>query len=324
MDGPEPRPASRLLIVLAFITVSIAWGTTYGGIKLAVETIPPFTMACIRFSIAGLVLMGVLRLVGVEFPSRRDWVRMAAAGFLLLSLGNALLGWAEQYVDSAFAALMVNTGPFLFVIFSALAGSRVPPLAWVGMTVGFCGVLLLVSPELRNLLVGQAEPVHERFWWAFVVLIFSPMCWAAGSFVASRYPAKCHNLMSAAGQSAVAGGMAGVLAFLVGETGGDWVPSRTSLLAIVYLIVVGSWLGYVSYIYCLTHLPAHRVATTGYINNVTAVTLGVLILGERLTPIMFAGGAVILSGVYLVNVARQKATPPPPEPAGGNKDLPER
>lgn len=304
--APARAPAPPLLLVLAFITVSIAWGTTYGGIKLAVATVPPFSMACIRFSIAGLVLMAVLRLVGIPFPTRRDWGRMAITGFLLLALGNALLGWAEQYVDSAFAALMVNTGPFMFVVLAALSGQRIPALAWGGLTVGFCGVALLVTPELRNLLTGRAVPVDENFWWAFAVLIASPLCWATGSFVGGRYPARCNNLMAAAGQSALGGGFAGLIALLLGEPATGWVPSRESLLAIAYLIVVGSWFGYVSYIYCLTHLPAHRVATIGYINNVTALTLGVVILGERLTPFMVAGGAVILSGVYLVNVARQK------------------
>lgn len=296
---------TRFWAIVAFITVSIAWGTTYAGIAVAVESIPPFLLSGVRFFFAGLMLFLVLRLWGIAAPSSDDWKRLAPQGVLLLCCANGLLGWAEQYIDSSYAALLVNSGPFIFVGLSALAGEPVPRLAWVGLCIGFCGLLVLVSPSIFGEAAAGKE-LHPFFRWAVAALIIGPICWSTGSFFAKRAPPKCHHFMIAAGQN-IAGGLgAMVVSLCVGELSVVHVPTRESVYALIYLLFVGSWIGYIAYIYCVIHLPPHRTATTVYLNMVVAVLVGWLFLGEELTPPMLIGGAIMLAGVWTVNLARTK------------------
>jgi drug/metabolite transporter (DMT)-like permease len=291
--------------LIAYVTVSIAWGTTYGGIKVAVETMPPFTMAATRFIVAGVLMIWAFRLAGFALPARRDLWRLAGVGFLLLTCANGLLSFAEQHVSSAFAALMVNTAPFLFVGLSAWAGERVPAIAWAGLIIGFGGVLVLVSPQLRDALGPSPAVVPPAYWWSVLALVIGPSCWAVGSFLGKRHPVGCHPLMGAAFQTLFGGCGALVISLLVGEYRTMGVPSGRSLAAVGYLIVVGSLLGYVAYNYCVIHLAPQRTATTTYLNMLVAIGVGALFLGETISPAMIVGGAVILFGVFLVNSARQ-------------------
>lgn len=296
----------RSLLIVAFITVSIAWGTTYGAISVAVRSIPPFVLATIRFLIAGILMLSVLRLKGIAFPSRQDWVRLAVVGVLLLSVGNALLAFAEQYVSSGFAALVVNCGPFVYVGLCRLAGEKVPRLAWTGLAVGFLGLLVLLSPQLRGLFRADAVPAAHTFWLAMAALIVGPIAWSVGSFLANRYPAKCHPLMIAGGQT-LAGGFGGLAIALA--RGESVVPSAVPLeawLAVAWLIIVGSCLGYVSYMYVVMYLSAHRTATVTYLNNIVAVAVGWFFLGEKVTVPMLVGGAIVILGVWIVNQAKGK------------------
>lgn len=292
-----------ILQILAYIGVSIAWGTTYGGIKVAVESFPPFTLAAIRFLLAGALMIGVFRMVGIPLPNRGDYRRLAIVGFFLLSLSNGLLSLAEQYVDSAFAALMVNTAPFVFVGLTALTGHRVPRLAWLGLVVGFSGVLILVSPQLVSLF-GSSEPPDPTFWFAVIALIIGPLCWAVGSFISNRNPPSCHPMMGAAWQTL----FGGVGALFLMAISGEWLreihPTPSSIWAIVYLILVGSFLGYVCYNYCVITLPSQKTASTTYLNMIVAILVGALLLGESITREMLLGGGVILVGVVLVNIGR--------------------
>jgi len=298
----QPKP--NYLAFAAYACVSIAWGTTYAGIKYAVQMLPPLALAGVRFIIAGAVLMAVLRVTGIPLPSRRDWLRLAPVGCLLLCGANVLVSWSQQHVDSVFAALMVNSAPLIFTGLSALAGERVPRLAWGGLVVGFMGLFVIVWPDVREVLGGghtAGETVRgPMFWWALGALVLSPVCWAGGSFLAKRYKAETHPLMTAAAQS-LAGGVA---AAIVCTLTGSWKlgpVTNEAVGALVYLIVVGSWLGYVSYMYVVTTLPADVVGTTTYINTIVALLVGVVLLSEPVTPWMIAGGAVVLAGVAIVN-----------------------
>ena len=301
----EHKAPATWLLVLAYITVSIAWGTTYGGIKVAVETFPPFTMAAIRFITAGVVMVAVFRAMGIPLPRREDWRHLALVGFLLLTCANGLLSYAEQYVESAFAALMVNTAPFVFVGLAAWNGEKISRRAWLGLVLGFGGVLVLVSPDLREALSGSAI-LPPQYWFAILALVVGPTCWAVGSFLNNRRPARCHPLMSASVQTLLGGIGAGIVAIVSGDIQQLTAPSGRSMLAIAYLIVIGSFLGYIAYNYCTMHLPPARTATIIYLNMVVAVLVGTLLLGERLTVEMLIGGAVVLFGVFLVNSGRRK------------------
>lgn len=312
----------RLLLILAYIGVSFAWGTTFGAIKVAVQDFPPFTLAAIRFLIAGFLMILLFRLAGIPLPKRRDLGRLALVGCLLLTGGNGLLSYAEQYVDSAFAALMGNIAPFLFVCLAALAGERVPRLAWAGLIVGFSGAIMLISP----LLLGAAEMQNDRpdrYFWAVGALVCGAFCWALGSFCNNRRPARCHPLMGAGVQTLFGGIAALLISLAAGEWAGGFSVSASSVGALVYLILIGSFLGYVSYNYCSMHLAPQQTATTAYLNVLVAVSVGVVLLGESLTREMLIGGGVIVLGVFMVNTARlrqhrrsrrdEEALPAPPD-----------
>ncbi len=297
--------------------MSIAWGTTYAGMKVAIESLPPFLMAGIRFTLAGAILLLGVRAFGIPFPTFRDWKRIALVGCLLLTGANGLLAWAQQYVPSSFSALMVNTGPLIYVGLSAMLGERVPRLAWAGLLVGFCGVFVLVSPRLFALFGGHApETVTPHFWWAIGALVLGPITWSSGSVVANRYPPACHSLMTAAGQTLAGGLGALVVAAFLGDLAQPIHPSARSIQAIVYLIVVGSWLGYVSFMYCVMNLPSQIVATTTYLNIIVAILVGATLLSEKVTVSMLAGGGVILAGVAIVNWAKFATRKTAPAKAG--------
>lgn len=300
----ETLKRSTFLAVASYLTVSVAWGTTYGGIKLALESFPPMPLAAIRFVLAGGLLMGALRLCGIHLPSRADWVRIAPVGFLLLGCANVLVSWSQQHVDSAFAALLVNSAPLIFVAISAVAGERVPKLAWTGLLVGFAGLFVIIWPDIANTFgTGAEAPPHgPMFWWAVGALVLSPICWASGSFIAKRRKARCHPLMTAAAQSFAGGVIVALVCTLVG--GWQFRPiTREAVFALGYLMVVGSWLGYVCYIHVVTTLPADIAATTTYLNTIVALVVGALLLGEIITPFMIAGGLVVLAGVTIVNIS---------------------
>ncbi|MCC6546137.1 EamA family transporter [Candidatus Sumerlaeota bacterium] len=300
--------------ILAFATVSIAWGTTYAGMRVAVESIPPFLMAGIRFTLAGACMMLAFHAMGHPFPKARDWARLGIVGCLLLAGANGLLAWAEQYLESSFAALLVNTAPLMIVGGSALLGEKVSMRAWLGLLIGFFGVFVLILPSLYELLSG-AQPIdaprQSHFWWAVGALVLGPICWAAGTITAIRVPAASTPFMTAATQTFLGGLGAMAIAALHGDFTQPFAPTMRSLWAVLYLIAIGSWLGYVSYMYCTLKMPPQVVATTTYLNVVVAALVGTMLLGERISPPMIIGGATVLAGVAITNLTRKK-----PGPAG--------
>ncbi len=299
----EMRKAMSGKVLLAFITVSIAWGTTYGAIRVAVESFPPFFLAAVRFVFAGAVLLVGLRIYGLQWPSWRDWGRIAVGGFLLLSVANAFLAWGEQYLPSVVSALLINVGPLMYVSLAWMLGERVAPRAWVGLAVGFMGVVVMIAPRLRDLLRGEVAG-EARFWPAVGITLLGPCVWSCGSVYVARRRTGCNPLMTAAGQNVMGGLGAGVIALALRDFQHLPPVSMRSWLALAWLVVVGSWLGYMAYIYCVLKLPSARVAVTVYLNTVTALLIGTLLLGEKLTPAMLMGGIVLLIGVALVQSAR--------------------
>jgi drug/metabolite transporter (DMT)-like permease len=301
-------PKTPPLVTLAFVTVSIAWGTTYAGIHVAVESLPPLQLAAVRFMLAGAVLLLALRACGIPFPARRDWPRLALVGCLLLTGANSLIGWSSQYLPSVLISLLVNLGPLVYVALARLTGECVHARAWLGLGVGVAGLLVLMAPRLGEL----GQPTHltdPHFWPAVGAILLAPFLWSGGSLFAARFPPRCHPLMTAAAQSLAGGIGALVLALFSGEMRALPLVTTRSWLAVAWLVVVGSWLGYVSYIYCVLKLPSARVAVTTYLNTLTALICGWLVLGERLAPATVAGGVIMLLGIAL---AQSAPTPHPP------------
>ena len=276
-----------LVVAGALGVLYLVWGSTYLAIKLAVETIPPYTMLAVRFLIAGGVLYGFLRFRGARNPTPVEWRSSALVGTLLLVTGLGSVTLAESMgVSSGVAAVVVSTMPLWFALFTLLWGGRVGVPEWVGLGLGLVGVALLnAEADLR------ANPV------AAIILFLAPVGWAFGSVWSSRLP-QPPGLMASAAQMLAAGLVFIPVALLRGETL-TWVPSLNSSLALLYLITFGSLLAYSAYVYLLSRpLRPALLSSYAYVNPVVAVLLGVLV-GEQISVTGFVGIGVILLGVVL-------------------------
>ncbi len=278
----------------AFASVSFFWGTTYLAIRIGVEVLPPFFFAGSRFLISGLILATFMKMRGTPLPDKADCRTLAIVGLLLLGAANGAVVWAEQFVASGLAALIVATLPFWMVgIEAALPnGERLTAKKILGIITGFLGLLILLWPELQ----GSME---DSFLKGILALSIAPLAWGSGSVYAKRHKVKTPPLMSAGVQMLIAGSVLCIVALMSGELG-RVVFTTQGVASMVYLVIFGSIIGYGSFIYALEKLPSSLVSTYAYLNPVVAVFLGWLVLDERLDMYMVFAIAVILSGVFLV------------------------
>ncbi len=291
-----PRdPKARLL--LAFAALYIIWGSTYLGIRIAIETIPPFTMAAARFLFAGIILYAWGRRRGAPRPTAAQWRSAAGIGVLLLLVGNGGVVWAETRVPSGLAALMVGAEPLWAVVLDWLRpGGRRPSLGVaVGLVAGFAGVALLIAPGDMG---GRAVDTVGA-----AVLVVAGVGWAMGS-IYSRHADTPKNPLLATGINMIAGSVAlGIGALVNGEAGAlhPAAVSLRSLLALAYLIVFGAVVGFTAYIWLLRNTTLAKASTYAYVNPVVAVILGWLILGEPITARTMVAAAVIIAGVIMIS-----------------------
>jgi drug/metabolite transporter (DMT)-like permease len=300
----------------AWAAVCFIWGTTYLGIKISLETIPPFVLGGLRFTVAGLALALVRLLQGKQMPSARGLLDAAIAGTLLLGFGNGGVVWAEQYVPSGLAAVLVAAVAFWMVGVEAIipGGERLSRRSFVGLLIGFSGIVILVWPDL--LTGGKAG-------WGFAlgVLALQLACfgWALGSSYARRRRTAQDDLITtSAFQMFFGGAVMLILATATGEWSHVAFNVRTGS-AMLYLFAVGSLIGFVAYIYALGHLSTSFVSLYAYVNPVVAVLLGSLILDEPFGWRLIVSVAIILAGITIVTRkgtggARQPA--PAPSPSG--------
>jgi drug/metabolite transporter (DMT)-like permease len=282
------------LALLALLAVYVLWGSTYLAIRVALEGFPPFLMASFRFLAAGGVLYLVLRLRGVPAPRRPQWGSAALVGGLLLLGGNGGVVMAEQWVASGLAALGVATVALWSAIFAGFWGQWPRRLEWVGLAVGFAGVALLnVEGNLR------ASPAGA------VALLVATTSWALGSMW-SRHLDLPSGLMAPAAQMLAGGTLLLVASVAVGERVPGGLTVRP-VLALAYLVVFGSWVGFSSYLYLLRHVRPAVATSYAYVNPVIAMALGVVFAGEHVTPSEWAAMPVILGGVALVMVGHGRA-----------------
>ena len=295
--------ASTAAIWAALGAVYLAWGGTYLGIRVAIETLPPLLMASTRSLIAGalLYLWAVRR--GDrrgDRPSRRQWAAAAIIGVALLLGGNGLVTLAEQRVTSGIAALLVATVPLWMVLLArAVLRERVRWLEWLGVVVGFGGVTLLAWPSGPQ----YADPLGVG------MVVLASLSWAGGSLYARRAPMPARPLVGVA-MEMLAGGLAlGIVGLLRGELA-QVHPERfslESLLGLGYLIVFGSWVAFSAYVWLLRVTRTSLVATYAYVNPIVAVLAGWLILSEPVGIRTLLAGLVILVGVALIVTARSTA-----------------
>ena len=302
----QPRP-SRVLIILAFAAIYVLWGSTYLGIRYAIETLPPFLMAGARFSLAGAILFTWAILNGESIrASFSQWPKALAIGGLLLLGGNGGVTWAEKFIPSGFAALLIATEPFWVVVLNwALTRVRPNWKVLLGVFIGMAGVGLLVGDGLREGITGSSISFL-----AVAVSLLASVAWAAGSVYASRYPIKASTSMASGMQMLSGGSLLLVFALAVGDlqhlnlASASWV----SIGAFFYLLVFGSLVGFTAYSFLLRNVTPARAATYAYVNPVVAVLLGWLLAGEPLTLRMLIGGAIIISSVALITTFGKEHT----------------
>ena len=290
----------------AFAAVYIIWGSTYLAIRFAVATIPPFLMAGFRFVIAGLILLLWARLRGDTRPTRLDWKTGLISGALLLLGGNGVVGWAEQRVTSGMAALLVAIVPLWMVLLDWWRpGGRKPAnLVFVGLAVGLGGLVLLVGvDELRGVSNASISTGGA------LALIAASFSWAAGSLYIKHAPASSSGLNGAATQMMAGGATLLAVAFATREFSALNLAhvTRESWLGFLYLVTFGSLIGFTAYFYLLAHTTAAKASTYAYVNPVVAVFLGWLIAHEPVTARTVLAAAVILAGVAIITVARDRS-----------------
>jgi drug/metabolite transporter (DMT)-like permease len=291
------------MVILAFGLVYLLWGSTYLGIDIAVQTIPPALMCAVRFSIAGVVMLAVCAATGRKILySPRQIALSAIVGLLLLMGGNLTLSYAELSVSSGLAALIIAITPLWFLVLDSLllGDHHISGRGKAGLVLGIVGLFVLVWPQLQS-----TTSLGRRELWASISLIGGSFSWALGSVLSKRWQSGMDVFSATGWQVAAAGAGNFLFALFNGDLShATWTPR--SIGAVAYLVVCGSWIGYTAYIWLLEHVPTSKVSTYAYVNPVVAVFLGWLILHEQVDRFILAGSAIVVLSVILVTSAKVK------------------
>lgn len=295
-----------LAVAFALATVYVLWGSTYMAIRFALESYPPFLLGAIRMSLAGALMFAVLRWRGARPPSAKQWRTLAVLSIWMVLLSNGLVNLAETEVGSGLAAIAVASMPLFAGVFAMLRGRHPSRVEWIGLVVGFLGVLWLnAGSELSSSTLG------------LVCLVIAPLAWAWGS-IWSRDQDLPEPFMSAAGQM-LAGSVWMLLTGLLFGERITAVPTFEATAAMLYLVLAGSILGFTAYIWLLHHVRPALATSYAYVNPPIAVLIGALIGGEHFTVHDLGAMAVILVGVGIITLAKARAAKPvaadPGEPA---------
>lgn len=306
----SPRVSLSTRIVLAFAAVYVFWGSTYTAIRVGSAQMPALLLAGTRFLAAGALLLVWCRWRGLRllWPPK-TMLLLTLIGLLLLGGGNVGLCYAEQTVPSGLSSLGMAVIPFFVALIEMLlpGGEPLPARGWLGLALGFAGLVALLWPSLHHGFSGDPALL-----WAVIALLAAALSWSVGSVVSRRARLPVNSFVAAAWQMLIAGAFATAL----GTGLGQWPRFHVNAPALwsqAYLVTCGSLLGYTAYIYLLEHVPVGKVASYAYVNPVVAVLLGIALLHERPAAIEFAGMAAIVLAVFLVNtsrVAAKDATPP--------------
>ncbi|HZD31181.1 MAG TPA: EamA family transporter [Candidatus Angelobacter sp.] len=314
MGNLDPAPAStasqsdvhernqRAKVVVAFALVYVFWGSTYLAIRItSAEGIPPLVMCALRFLIAGPIMLLACAYFGRRVRiARREALRLAVIGVLLLVGGNGTLAWAEQYVPSGFAALLLAVTPIWFLVLETFVfrGDRMSRRGIIGLILGVFGIAILVWPRITH-----REAMGTTQLMGSVSLLFSSFSWAVGSVLSRQWQMKVDPLVATGWEMCFASFAHCVLALTTGQYHRA-VFTRRGVIAVLYLVVFGSWVGYTAYVWLLKHVPTPKVATYAYVNPIVAVILGMIFLRESFDHFMLAGTVVITAAVVLVTTAQ--------------------
>jgi drug/metabolite transporter (DMT)-like permease len=300
---------SRTAIALGLLTVYLVWGSTYLAIRIAVETLPPFLMASARFLTAGIVLATYLKLTGQFAANRRQWMQGAAIGACLLLGGNGLVSWSEQAVPSGIATLIVSLNPLFTVLGDWIVagifkdgrrGSKPDWLVFVGIGLGLFGLVLLVGPALTAQDSTHLDLVRV------LALVAACVFWCIGSLLTRYLSAPAEPASGAAVQMITGGVWLLLVSTCLGEPSHFHIDqvSVQSMLAWLYLVVLGSLVAFTTFVWLMKHTSPALVSTYAYVNPIVAVFLGWFILGEMVSSRIFIAAAVIVAGVAAITISR--------------------
>lgn len=283
-----------LSVGLALFCTYFIWGSTYLAIKFGIESFPPFLMAGVRFTVAGIILYGIMRYLGAPNPTKQQWLGASAIGILLPALGNGTVCYVQQTISSSVAALAIATAPIWMAIFASIWGHKITLKEWLGIAIGFVGIVLL---NIGGSLYGDVSSA--------LLLIFAAASWSFGS-VWSKHLAMPQGLMGAACQMLIGGIVLSIFSVFYGET---WPPtiSEKSWGAMLFLVVLGSLVAYSAYQYLLKMVRPLVASSNTFVNPIVAFAVGIWLAGEQVTSTEYMALAVILVGVFLVLSATQKS-----------------
>ena len=288
--------------MVAFGLVYVFWGSTYLGIGIAVEHIPPGMVCAARFLIAGTIMLAYCALTGrrIRF-SARQLSHLAAVGILLLMGGNLTLSYAERIVPTGLAALLIAVTPLWFLVLDSLllGDHHISRRGKIGLAIGIAGIVVLIWPDLQH----ANSLGHRELWWSLALQLGS-FSWALGSVLSKKWQTAATDPFSATAWQVVFAGIANLIFASLVERSSDITWTIRGVSAILYLVICGSWIGYTAYIWLLQHVPTSKVSTYAYVNPVVAVFLGWLVLHERIDRYILMGSAIIVASVVLVTSAK--------------------
>jgi drug/metabolite transporter (DMT)-like permease len=291
---------NTVLIVLAFFSIYVIWGSTYLFNKIAVGELPPFMLASVRFVSAGVLIFIIAKIIGISIKiNKRQLINSTIAGFLFLTFGNGIIVWALKYVDSGFAALEISAQPLVILLLMRIhQGKKIQLMSFIGVILGFIGIYLLVS---QKQIISQENSIIG------MCMIFACMIsWAYGSLFVAKAELPSNFFINTGYQMFTGGIMLFIVSIMFGES---WsVPMEWSSevqISMLLLVLLGSIVAFTSFNYLLKIVSPEKVATSTYVNPIVALILGWYFLDEQITMQSIVAAAVLLTGVYFINTKKK-------------------
>ena len=294
------KPRNTTLIILAFFSIYVIWGSTYLLNKIAVTELPPFMLASVRFGSAGLLIFLLAKFMRINISiTKEQWINTTIAGFLFLAFGNGTVVWALKYVDSGFAALEVSAQPLVVLfLMRVLEGKKIQTMSLIGVVLGIIGIYLLVS---QKEIINQENSVLGMF-----MIFLAMLSWAYGSLFVARANLPSNYFVNTGYQMVMAGVILLLASLLFGETWSaptNWSsPVQYSLLLLIFF---GSIVAFTSFNYLLKVVSPEKVATSTYVNPIVALALGWYFLNEQITTQSIVAAVILLTGVYFINTKKK-------------------
>lgn len=294
------KSPNTTLIILAFFSIYVIWGSTYLLNKIAVTELPPFMLAAIRFITAGIMIFVLCRILKISLAiTRKQLINTLIAGFLFLTFGNGVVVWALKYVDSGFAALEISAQPLIILLLMRIMdGRKIQPMSLVGVVLGIIGIYLLVS---QKEIISQENSVL-----GMVMILLAMLSWAYGSLFVAKADLPSNYFVNTGYQMLMGGFMLLAGSVIFGET---WsVPNTWSAptqYSMILLIIFGSIVAFTSFNYLLKVVSPEKVATSTYVNPIIALVLGWYFLNEQITTQSVIAATILLTGVYFINTSKK-------------------